>query len=191
MPEPTQTPRKITLEELLRLKRHERPGAEHWARFDRELNEKVWRTLVQPPTRESWLAALWGHRARWMVAGVAAVAAVFFPWTDRIATPVATNRQPITSPVLAQAAAAVEPQVSNEPVRVAAVLSTTKNSDLALADAPAQFAESTLDTSMSPAGRQKVPATVTFAADKLPGIHFASDTLATAVIPVRWRETAY
>lgn len=48
---------KVTLEDLLRLKRCERPPAEFWARFERELRQKQLAALV---VRQSW----WQRRPR-------------------------------------------------------------------------------------------------------------------------------
>jgi len=191
MPDPTNTPRKITLEDLLRLKRHERPGSEFWARFDRELNEKVWRTLVQPPPREHGLAAFWRQRVRWLVAGAASIAAVFVSWSDHTPSPLATIQPTMTATVVANVVAPPDASVPSEPVRIASANPATEKVAPLPSDAPAQYAVSTFEPSVNPAGSHKVPATVAFAAAELPGIHFATDTLATAVIPVRWRETAY
>ncbi len=78
MSEPTKTPRKITLEELLRLKRHERPGPEFWLRFDRELNQRVWRSLVLPSQPDGILGGIFGRRLRWMAVGMISSAAFVF-----------------------------------------------------------------------------------------------------------------
>ena len=57
---------KPTLEDLLKLKRHEKPSAEFWKGFDRELREKTLKTVV--------------HQQRWNVSEVVRAARrVFAP----------------------------------------------------------------------------------------------------------------
>jgi hypothetical protein len=60
----------VTVEQLLRLKRAEKPEAEFWERFDRELHGRMLRTLVngesKPAGWSRWL------RMRWLQAGAVA-----------------------------------------------------------------------------------------------------------------------
>lgn len=72
MSEPRQKA-KPTLEELLRLKRAERPDAQFWAGFERELRQKQLTALVEKPRWWHGLAGL-GRRA-YLPAGAAAVVA--------------------------------------------------------------------------------------------------------------------
>ncbi len=67
-------PQKPTLEELLRLKRAERPAEDYWARFDAGLRAKQLTALVEKP---SWTTRL-RARLAWFAAplGAAAVAAL-------------------------------------------------------------------------------------------------------------------
>lgn len=76
MAESTQQPEfKITLEDILRLKRREKPSAEFWDRFDRELRQKTLRALVdEEPWHRRWLRPLLGQ---WRIAMPLAAAAVF------------------------------------------------------------------------------------------------------------------
>jgi len=192
MPDPHQTPRKITLEDLLRLKRHERPGPEYWARFDRELNEKVWRTLVQPVPRANWLAALWDTRLRWLAVGGASLVAIFLSWSGRVDIPVAATPATRPSPVAANEVAPLSLLPASEPVRVAEVFpAPERNPEVTPLDTPAQFAVSTLDTTVNRAGHNKVPATVAFAVERTNGVHYASDALSTTASATHWRESAY
>ena len=46
MPKPDQNS-KVTIEDLLRLKRAERPGPEFWVNFEQELRQKQLTALVQ------------------------------------------------------------------------------------------------------------------------------------------------
>lgn len=190
MPEPTPTPRKITLEELLRLKRHERPGPEYWVRFDRELNEKVWRALTQPVPRTDWLALLWGCRTRWLAAGAASIVAVFFSWSGSIGTPITVAHQPVVTQVAANDVPTPPAPATGELVRVAAVLPVPATPDALPVDAPSQYADATLDASVNPAG-PKIPAKVAFTAERPNGEHYASDTLYTAASATYWHEAAY
>lgn len=43
-----QTPARVTVEDLLQLKRGEQPDESYWERFDRELHEKSWQALAKP-----------------------------------------------------------------------------------------------------------------------------------------------
>ncbi len=60
MQEKQQTPlRKVSVEDLLQLKRHERPSPEFWNQFDRQLREKQLRALVKrEPWYVRWVAAV-------------------------------------------------------------------------------------------------------------------------------------
>ncbi len=189
MPEPTPTPRKITLEELLRLKRLERPGPEYWMRFDRELNEKVWRALTQPVPRTDWLAAFWGRRTRWLAAGAASLMAVFFSWSGRIGTPIIVAHQPAAAQIAANEVSLAPSPTPSEPVHVASVLPAPIKADVVPVDAPSQYAVSTLDPSVNPANA-KIPAKVVFTAERPNGERYASDALYTAS-GAAWRESAY
>jgi hypothetical protein len=72
-------PSRVTLEDLLRLKRAERPPPEFWSEFERELRQKQLAALVE---RRSWwhdLAAVGSRFGRMRLPlGAAAVLALFF-----------------------------------------------------------------------------------------------------------------
>lgn len=55
--------KRVTLEDLLKLKRHERPDPAYWERFERELHEKTLRSLVK--TRPASPSSLWALLSRW------------------------------------------------------------------------------------------------------------------------------
>lgn len=56
----TQPDNKVTLEALLRLKRHEKPAPEFWESFDRELHQKMLHTLVRKdPLVIRWIRSLY------------------------------------------------------------------------------------------------------------------------------------
>ena len=86
-PESNQPP-KVTLEDLLRLKRNERPAPEYWARFDRELRERALRVMVQPePWGLRWSRALMARAAPLMMAGATAALAMAFTLHSHMTLP--------------------------------------------------------------------------------------------------------
>jgi hypothetical protein len=93
-------PRKPTLEELLRLKRAERPTEDFWARFDAELRAKQLTALVEKP---SWHALLRAHLARLTlpIGAAAASALAVVTWMQTRPLTVATSLPP--APVVAPA----------------------------------------------------------------------------------------
>ncbi len=190
MSEPTPNrSRKVTLEELLRLKRHERPGPEHWARFDRELNEKVWLALANPPEEISGHIPAWlGRGLRWMAAGAASAVALIFAWHTQMPVPIAA---PVLLPhheTVAAVAPIILPAAAATPVLVASVASTP---EAMTTPEKAVFAVSNLTPSTSPAGYNKVPASMSFSAAQTTGERYAADALNTAAFAARWHGSAY
>jgi hypothetical protein len=189
MTEPNHNQSKVTLEDLLRLKRHERPPAEYWTRFDRELNERVWRTLVQP--KESWTSRLFGvfgRQARWITVGAVSTLALALTWLGNSQAPLkfASNTAP------AQTVSAPEPmEVSTVTVTDnAQSLAAIARSNLPTMAVPTQVAAKVLDSSNS-AGFHKVPALLAFATNGGEGVRYASDTLSNPAISARVRGSAY
>jgi hypothetical protein len=79
-------PGNMGLEELLRLKRAERPDPAFWARFEAELRVRQLAAIVEKrpwwhPVMQTWGALRWG-RLPWGAAGAAAVAIAVF-WQHR------------------------------------------------------------------------------------------------------------
>jgi hypothetical protein len=67
----------VTVEDLLRVKRAERPSPEFWADFEKNLRAKQLAAIVQP--RRQWSGWSWKSLARWTVpVGAAAVLGVTF-----------------------------------------------------------------------------------------------------------------
>ncbi|HTB62497.1 MAG TPA: hypothetical protein VK737_02820 [Opitutales bacterium] len=197
MPDPHQTPRKITLEDLLRLKRHERPGPEYWARFDRELNERVWRALVDPvgpvPKRTSWLASIMQGRARWVTLGAVSLGAVAMTLSSYNPTaPVST----ILPSIAGQATPPVNPEatvvaaVDDQPIRVASIPAEPKGTPLP-ETAETKYAETALDSTVNPSSSEKVPATVSFISEDANGIRYASNSLTNGTFTTLGEESAY
>lgn len=111
----------VTLEDLLRLKRAERPPTEFWAQFDRELRAKQLAAIVEP--RPWWAPFIrFGTRmARYQLpVGAAAVLALSFVTIREYRSGEAlTVYSPAISSVSVPAAVSVE-QPKMEPVAVAA-----------------------------------------------------------------------
>lgn len=94
----SERPSKVTLEDLLQLKRAERPSAEFWPEFEQELRAKQLAAIVQ--TRSSWRD--WVGRKTLirlcMPLGAAAVVAMTFS-SVRSDGPVATPAEPVVGQV--------------------------------------------------------------------------------------------
>jgi hypothetical protein len=188
MSEPTPNKPKVTLEELLRLKRHERPPAEYWVRFDRELNERVWRTLAEPAEskRNLWLGWI-GRQTRWLAAGAIPVLLLALVWQENVPLPLklATRERPVQANVPAIAPASVDSS-SNNAQALAAVAENNIPEDAQ----PTLVAAKNLD-STNPAGFHKVPAMLDFAASEGDGVRYASDTFSNPANSARIRGSAY
>ncbi|HVU37259.1 MAG TPA: hypothetical protein VHC95_02910 [Opitutales bacterium] len=190
MPEPTsKPPRKISLEELLRLKRHERPGAEHWVRFDRELNEKVWRSLANPPAEErtGWIPHWLFRGLRWMTGGAIAAATVILAWPSHPVVPVAALAVHAPAGPSAPTVAATPVTPAAAPIRIASAAPIPED---VISSAKATFALSDLDPVTSPAGNNKIPATLSFPVDA-GHERFAGGPLDTVAFVSRLHGSAY
>jgi hypothetical protein len=101
---------RVTLEDLLRLKRAEKPGPEFWVNFEQELRQKQLTALVQK--RRWWHEVpVLLNRRLYLPAGAAAIVA-FTLVTVRYSTPVAQVVN--TAPQIAAADPAVETLASTE-----------------------------------------------------------------------------
>ena len=146
MPEPK---RPTTLEDLIRLKRAERPPAEFWTEFDRELRAKQLAALVQKhPWWQTLPAASFHALLRFRLPlGAAAVLAITFVSVRNDHSAVATTQVPASTPPVAtaQVAASFEPRSVapvSEPALVAlsapiAAAVETPAASLARVDSPA------------------------------------------------------
>jgi len=86
---------KVTIEDLLHLKRAERPGPEFWVGFERELRQKQLAALVE---RRSWWHNLQGAFSPRLYLPVGAAAALAFTlFTVRYGVPVFSALQPAVS----------------------------------------------------------------------------------------------
>ena len=87
----------VTLEKLLQLKREERPTPEFWASFDKELEARRLRALVEPSAPPLWSRLLvMGRYAAFVLLPVASAAAFAWVFLDRSA-----NFAPETEPQVA------------------------------------------------------------------------------------------
>ncbi len=87
------TKSKITLEEVLRLKRREKPSAEFWEQFDRELRQKTLQALVdEKPWHQKYLTPFFGRMAIAVpLAAATALALVFTVFQDGISVGESTS----------------------------------------------------------------------------------------------------
>ncbi len=125
-------PSKITLEDLLQLKRVERPSAEFWPEFEKELRAKQLAAIVQ--TRSSWRDLV---RRKTLIRlcmplGVAAVVAMVFS-SVRSDGPQAKLAEPVTGQV-AIGLVALDSLVENTDVRVIAGEKSASNIAVAAND---------------------------------------------------------
>lgn len=102
----------ITLEDLLKLKRHETPDTAFWATFEKNLKKRTLKELVtRPSVRES--IKLWFAQSgyRWILSGSAATAAIAISFTSfQVAPTLAENNQaPEQAPTDTQLAAIEDP----------------------------------------------------------------------------------
>jgi hypothetical protein len=190
-PESNQPP-KVTLEDLLRLKRHERPAPEYWARFDRELRERALRVMVQPePWGLRWSRALMARAAPLMMAGATAALAMAFTLHSHMTLPMpermVTTRVAMAAPTLAPAKAeAASPVVASTPSAPAAA-SLEAN---ALDGARTQYVVAVLTDSPKPANDHTVSATTMLPSDHT-DVRYAADALAPEAMLSRVSGMAY
>jgi len=190
---PTHKP-KVTLEDLLRLKRHERPPTEYWARFDRELNERVWRALAEPGESGTGMFFGWlGRRTRWLSLGAVSALALAITWFGNMQMPtiVAGKVQPVqVASALVTVKALPSPVINNSDNDNAQALAVIAENNLPAISQPTQVAAQVLDSS-NLAGFHKVPAMLAFATGGGAGVSYASDALANPAFSARIRGSAY
>lgn len=117
--DPTKT-EKVSLEDLLRVKRHERPNDADWERFDRELRAKPWQGLVSPPSAwRAWSVRLWDSFRPALPLGAAAAMALglfvrpeFLAQSEQGTVPSPTTASPRLADKAAPVSALPEPSAS-------------------------------------------------------------------------------
>lgn len=123
----------VTIEDLLRLKRAERPSPEFWVRFERELREKQLAALLE---RRPWwqsLPQLLRQPRAFMPIGATAVLALTLVSTRFYGPVQMTEAKPVGSESLAQPVPATVVAAASP----AAVLSAPTESPVLVAEAPA------------------------------------------------------
>lgn len=105
MPSPEPRPR-VTVEDLLRLKRAERPSAEFWPRFEAELRQKQLAALVQHRRWWEHLPQLFARRAYFPIGAAAVLTVTFISVRDQV--PVAPSEVAGELRVARSGASAVE-----------------------------------------------------------------------------------
>jgi hypothetical protein len=194
MENPSNLPPKVTLEDLLRLKRHERPGPEYWARFDGELRQRMLRKFVQPePLAWRWSRALVARATPWMTAGATAGIVMAFALHNRIALPTAENT-PAPHPTLVasiqtpakmvQTTEAATSDTLSEPTTASAVENTVE-------DARTKYVVAVLAAPSQPANDHKVSATTTLPGEHADGVRYAANSLVEEALLSRTSGMAY
>src|SRR5687767_38515 len=127
--------RPITIEDLLRLKRAERPPADFWATFDRELRAKQLAALVaKRPWWQRLPTAFSGlKRFRVPLGATAVVATAFFSVRDYQATPPAQQAQSPVETIAVETRSEVLPSRS-EADRVSLQIESAPISSTAIPD---------------------------------------------------------
>jgi hypothetical protein len=196
MLEPSNPPPKVSLEQLLRLKRHERPRPEYWERFDRELREKALRALVQPaPWHARWSHILVSRVAPWLALGATSVVIAGFAMHNNFLQPPA-SLLPATPAKIAQKTT-VTPAAA--PVLAATLPSSAKIAAPPPPMAPANplpaarptYAVTSLAETSNSSNYHTVHATVAFAAGRPEGGRYAPETVVTLTAPARETRVAY
>ncbi len=156
----------VTVEDLLRLKRHEQPDEAFWAQFDRELHQKTLRTLVKqrPSTR-----SLWAVLGRWQAALPLAGAAAF-----ALSLAVSNDLLKVPTPAPQVAVAALPTPVVTPQVQEAAMAQPVGSPSFVVSALPSQEAFSTENYRQVPASRAMTPA-------HRPDVQFVGGSIAAAI----------
>ncbi|HTB81555.1 MAG TPA: hypothetical protein VK717_11790 [Opitutaceae bacterium] len=145
-------PDKIALEDLLRLKRAERPPAEFWAQFDRELHAKQLAALLEK--KPWWISAI-RRVARFSclpLGAGAALALAFVTVREYSLPPVAGAARPVESPavqprVLIAAAASLPQSPAAQTLKARSMPSSAAVSAVAVAPVAVPAASTTPEIS--------------------------------------------
>jgi hypothetical protein len=179
MPDPTSNPPpKVTLEDLLRLKRHERPRPEFWSRFDQELRSRALRAFVHSaPSPVSWAHGWLARVVPWFTAGAAAALVLGLMVHGRIEQPAVFQPRASPAPAVATVlpAAVITNALSTNDILPRPAVETPLP---ALSEPVAStYAAATLSVAPGPAKFNKVPAMVSFTAENSTGVRYAVNTL--------------
>ncbi|HXA79757.1 MAG TPA: hypothetical protein VNV14_00685 [Opitutaceae bacterium] len=156
-------PDKVTLEDLLRLKRAERPPAEFWAQFDRELQAKQLAALVG---KKRWWHSAARTLARFSYLPLGATAALAFAimvahqYISPVAEIASSRKVPAAVAKIAPAPAALRTEVAALAPSPAVTLPEKTNSTTVASVSPANY-------QAAPAAIRTLPTTVTWLPDTL------------------------
>ncbi|MGA2052588.1 MAG: hypothetical protein ABSH19_04675 [Opitutales bacterium] len=185
-------PPKISLEELLRLKRHERPAAEFWPRFEGELRGRMLRAFVQPePWVTRWSRALVAQATPWMTAGATAGLVLAFVMHSRVQLPTAENSP---APRMTVAMVSTPEKTAVESTVSASTLASPApagSADDALEGARTKFIVAALAEPSESANDHRVSATTELPGGRADGVRFAADALVEEPLLSRVNGMAY
>ena len=189
MDDPNHQP-KVTLEELLRLKRHERPAPEFWSRFDGELRGRMLKAFVQPePLAARWSRALIAKLTPWMTAGATAGLVMAFTLHSRVTLPTAeTTPAPHAVEVASLAPKPAETAVSAHTLQSPA---PDGSAELALEGARTKYVVAALAAPAETASEHKISATTMLPAAHTDGVRFAADEMVEEPLLSRANGMAY
>jgi hypothetical protein len=156
-------PDKVTLEDLLRLKRAERPSAEFWVQFDRELQAKQLAALVG---KKQWWHSVAHTLARFSYLPLGATAALAFAL-------IAAHQylSPVAEFARAGKLHAPATQIARAPAAVRTDVAVVSKAPV---EKPSEKAVSTVVASVLPTSQPVVPAAIR---EALPAITWLPDTL--------------
>jgi len=192
MSQPNNPPPKVTLEDLLRLKRHERPGPEYWERFDRELRGGMLRAFVTPePWAWRWTRRVVARATPWMTAGAAAGLVMAFAMHSRLSLPMAEHRLP--APAAMEEMTAPVKLAANDATADKALLNTTTAAGSLenVGDARTKDVVAVLAESSQPTTDPKVSALTTLPGKPADDVRYAADTLENVAMLSRGSGMAY
>lgn len=152
MPSPEPRPR-VTVEDLLRLKRAERPSAEFWPRFEAELRQKQLAALVQHRRWWEHLPQLFARRAYFPIGAAAVLTVTFISVRDQ--APVAPSEVASELRAASSGAAAVESAQASFVAAVDAAAPAVPVAEPVESEAPAPVVR--LSESLPPSAGELVP----------------------------------
>lgn len=180
---PKSTDSQITLEELLRLKRHEAPEPAFWEQFDRDLERRRLRALVVPDEgRGSSFWAGWRRTLALASGTFAAAGAVGFAFLQRAPQ---FSGAFVESPASAEVAsvpseATIPAAVAGQPVHEASLAPAPAIHDLRLADAiDSRFVQDVINARVEQSHFRSVLSNPSFVGMRADDAQFVSDSWTT------------
>ena len=181
---------RVTLEDLIKLKRHEEPDSAFWDRFDRDFEHRRLRALINDDeSEEASAGAGWLRQVGWTFGALAAALAISFvgltrhaPLSDVLAgespqAPLSAGASLVNTPVL-------EHHAEGESFR--SVFSTAESAaeTVMVRSVPeARFIIDAIPSHSEPTHFQRVLANPAFIQARQSGAEFVADTLTTSGRP--------